>query len=379
MKIKDQFAEIKENNNLINIILKVTNDCNLNCPYCYNQKKSYKKDKLDIKDFEYILNLSIKEYTNISITFHGGEPLLMGKDWYKQVGKMVEEKSKKFNKKINLYLQSNGTLIDQEWIDIFKDNNIQVGLSFDGTNNDNTRKNTKKLVENFELLKENDILPSAALIIIDSKIDLIREYELFNKLGINGKFDIVFNADGVNEIYNNLNIKKIVKNYCDLFDYYVQRKNGVVISQFYHFISAIFDFKQIKNTCDNIVCNYKWVCIDSQGNMYPCGRVWPDNYTLGDIKELQSLKKAFESESYKKLIKSIINRMSSCQDKCIYYKYCQSGCPSTQFMNTNNPKGIDDKYCYYYKTLYNHIESYLRDINKPINNKNIINLIENNM
>ena len=123
------------------IVLKTTSTCNLNCKYCYVFNKGDKtheeepnflnKDVLR-KFFE-----RLEEYTyrskqeSILIILHGGEPLLIGKEFYRN----LIELSKEIVKSANIYytLQTNGTLLTEEWCELFNDLNISIGISFDGS------------------------------------------------------------------------------------------------------------------------------------------------------------------------------------------------------------------------------------------------------
>ena len=123
------------------VILKTTETCNLNCKYCYFFNGGYQNHKNHpqiipedvIKDISTFLkqgayNLNLK---SIRINIHGGEPLLQKKtdfDWMCSF----------FNKELSPILktefsiQTNATLIDDEWIQLFLKHNIGVGFSLDG-------------------------------------------------------------------------------------------------------------------------------------------------------------------------------------------------------------------------------------------------------
>ena len=113
--------------------------CNLNCKYCfYNSIAEARaiKDYGFMKDevLEEIVKKSI-QYSNggtINIGFQGGEPTLIGLDYYRNLI-MYIEKYNNNNTKFNFVIQTNGTLLDEEWVRFFKENNFLVGVSLDGT------------------------------------------------------------------------------------------------------------------------------------------------------------------------------------------------------------------------------------------------------
>jgi uncharacterized protein len=123
------------------LIIKPTHKCNLNCPYCYdehNRECVYTDGMMSMKTVEKISEVFKDDVANW--IWHGGEPLMMPLDFYYKANKKIN--SMIDNEKFHIDIQTNGTLINQDTIDMFKEFDIQPGLSFDGLNNENTRKNT---------------------------------------------------------------------------------------------------------------------------------------------------------------------------------------------------------------------------------------------
>ncbi|MFV0390554.1 MAG: radical SAM protein [Paludibacteraceae bacterium] len=127
---------------LINqIVLKITNRCNLNCSYCYVFNKgnyaflvepSFISDSIIIELFNkievYCKRNKIKRFY---VVFHGGEPLLLGRDFFSRAVSYANTIVKSTD--LIFSLQTNGTLINNEWCDLFSKFKIHVGISFDGT------------------------------------------------------------------------------------------------------------------------------------------------------------------------------------------------------------------------------------------------------
>ena len=115
------------------VIVKLTTKCNLNCVYCSEGDKAIavlEKETL-FKAIDELPNLLEKyKRENISLLWHGGEPLSVGKTYLQEVMQYAVNKLK--NYKLKFLVQTNGTLIDAEWIDLFKKFNVGVGVSLDG-------------------------------------------------------------------------------------------------------------------------------------------------------------------------------------------------------------------------------------------------------
>ncbi|MDR1544300.1 MAG: radical SAM protein [Prevotellaceae bacterium] len=128
------------------IVIKVTSKCNLNCKYCfvYNQgNENYKfepnfiSEKIITQIFQKIENYCVKnpKIQYFYIVFHGGEPLLTGKNFYINAVKLANEIVKSVE--LKLIVQTNGTLLDNSWAELFKKLNITCGISLDGTEHAN--------------------------------------------------------------------------------------------------------------------------------------------------------------------------------------------------------------------------------------------------
>ncbi len=122
-------------------LIKVAARCNINCTYCYeynlaDQSWKGKPSRMTEETLcqtvsrmkEHVVEHKIK---NITVVFHGGEPLLAGKEFFKFAVNHINQELKE-NCLPKFAMQTNGLLIDETWIDLFKQLEINVGLSIDG-------------------------------------------------------------------------------------------------------------------------------------------------------------------------------------------------------------------------------------------------------
>ncbi|WP_082384034.1 radical SAM protein [Chryseobacterium sp. ERMR1:04] len=121
-------------------VLKVASRCNLNCSYCYmynlGDKTYLKQPKFmsihTIKTFAEKLSGYSKEngLRSFQIVFHGGEPLLFPKEFYKESIRIFTETLN--DSYFDFVIQTNGVGLDEDWYALFNELNIRVGISMDG-------------------------------------------------------------------------------------------------------------------------------------------------------------------------------------------------------------------------------------------------------
>ncbi len=122
------------------VLLKLANTCNMSCTYCYwfkdvsvfERSKLIRQDVLD--SFYKKLRRHIMRYklSRFSVVLHGGEPLLAGKRRVEEILDQLNRMQIELEMRIKVFVQTNGLLIDDEWLDIFRSFNVEIGLSIDG-------------------------------------------------------------------------------------------------------------------------------------------------------------------------------------------------------------------------------------------------------
>ena len=154
-------------NNLV-IILRMSNNCNLNCTYCYD-KGNHKKEINDNKKINDSLDNIVSNIDKLvsdkqkkcKIIFHGGEPLMINASTYERlINKILEKIPKAY-----FSIQTNGTLLTKSHINVFKKYNVSIGISLDGYNErmnkcrvfKNGKNSFNVVMEKIESLNKNNI------------------------------------------------------------------------------------------------------------------------------------------------------------------------------------------------------------------------------
>ena len=181
------------------LILKVSSICNLNCDYCYVFNKgdtSYKREppllKMElIKPIVHRISQHCDQFKieNFIVIFHGGEPLLESRDFYKSF--VYELNQSCMDTRFSYGVQTNATLLAQEWIDFFTGLNVQIGVSVDGTRKASShrvyRSNGMEAYDNIirglSLIKRNN-LPVSTLSVMNVEVSPIDVYDHLKSIGV---------------------------------------------------------------------------------------------------------------------------------------------------------------------------------------------------
>lgn len=183
-------------------ILKIASGCNLNCDYCYEYNlgdDSWKKmpayfsnELAEILVKKIINHSKSKDLDRVNISFHGGEPLLIGEKKLSELCRTFY-KIEKEGIEVDLTMQTNGTLISKETAKVFKKNNIFVAISIDGPKivNDLHRLDHKgqstfeSTMRGINILKDNTPeLLSGLLSVIDISSDPLEVFDFIASLEV---------------------------------------------------------------------------------------------------------------------------------------------------------------------------------------------------
>lgn len=123
-------------------VVKIASRCNLNCDYCYMynlQDDTYRNQPAVMMDdvtrkcsARILEHAEANALSSVHFIMHGGEPLLAGKKRLRRIVEIVRSKFRGSGVEPRFSIQSNGTLVDEEWIELFLELGIRIGISVDG-------------------------------------------------------------------------------------------------------------------------------------------------------------------------------------------------------------------------------------------------------
>ena len=339
------------------LILRMTNKCNLNCKYCYdkenhNSLEDENKEIIDNMDIivENIVKVLSNPYTINNIIFHGGEPLIIkGEIYEKLILKILE-----YRPNTKFSIQTNGTLLNEEHIKIFKKYNVHIGISLDGYN-ENTNENRifknginsfNSIMKNIEKLRKNKM--NYGIIMGISKQLLGNEEEVYKFIYNNDlKCNIrpIFLNCGDNSIV--ITNKEYAQFFENLFEIWIKdekvklKQITEIYEEFYKCLNEEFVVKRC-SCIEN--CFIKFICMDLNGNLYVCNRNYNiKNFYYGNIKNVTIEEVIRQMREFMFKRKEYIYK-SKC-NKCELFKECYGGCPSNAYIQHGTIFSCDDYFC----------------------------------
>lgn len=339
------------------------NYCNLDCTYCYASPfRSKQFELLPLTVVEKIIKEAFLVADDVIITWHGGEPTLPGVEYYKTVMSLIT-KYKGENQTITNMIQTNATLITEEFAEFFKENNFIVSVSIDGsekTHNKNRRNLNEDGSYNAAMVGVNNLRKTGIyppVIATVSKSTYMDCEDTFNSLVSNGfneiKYSPVYDSAedefsiSADEWYAYL--EKVLDMWISLGDMNVKvRELDVILTMF---------LERPLHLCTSNGSCINWISIDEKGNMYPCEYLRETN-AYGNISEMQ-IKDIFVSDAYLNFKRQFLTTPDKCKT-CKLVVTCGNGCPATR-VNNSGKLTRDGRYvyCSVRERLYNKIQSIL--------------------
>ena len=240
----------------------------------------------------------------------------------------------------------------------FKNNNIAVGISFDGIYNDTYRGKTQETLNAVSILKKNKMQFGCIAVVADKDYDIYKNYEYLKCLGVNVDFSYVF-IEGNAKSIEVLSVESYVQQMIDLFDIWIYDKEGTPVRNFNYIINKIFHCGN--EYCCNGSCIGNFFCLDVNGDIFGCSRESVHKYCFGNIKDVNSVSEILNSVGFKSYISGAIKRRMSCAEKCELFKYCKGGCSDDAITHGDISKQ-NPQYCFFFKTLYSHIKKRIDEI-----------------
>lgn len=308
-------------------MLLVTNACNLNCVYCYESHKSDKTMSLEIAQQAIRKAFEKDGFDYVSIQFMGGEPLL-AYPLIKEISEWMWDNE--FSKPYELFASTNGTLLNDEmksWFLLNKER-ISLGLSFDGTPTaqDMNRSQSSRKID-FDFFKEAWPNMYVKMTISTDTIKSVYDSVVYlEEAGFkNIKADLAY-MHGWNSYHLRIwddELKKLV-------NYYVMEGHDNHCSLLDTKIEMVFAKDVTVKRCG---CGEDIVCVDTDGEEYPCQMYSPISMNEG----------LYETVKYMDFSDGRNFEVPECK-QCVLHSCCPS-CSGCNLKYNGSIKKKDAFYC----------------------------------
>ena len=362
--------------------------CNLACKYCYylEKNKLYPTAQRHLMSDE-MLEQFTREYieaqtmNQVLFTWHGGEPLLRSIDFYRKALSLQQKYAG--GRRIDNVIQTNGTLLTDEWCEFFAQNHWLVGISIDGPQPDHDhyrltaagKPSWKKVMQGIKLLKKHGVEWNAMAVVNAYNANHPLEFYRFFKE--NGCQFLQFTP-----IVERLTRHEDGRTLASLAD-----KDEISLSeasvapeQWGYFLCAIFD-EWVRKDVGKIfveifdctlanwmgispgICAYSKECghagvMEHNGDVYSCDHFVFPEYKLGNIRDhsLIDLLYGEQQQEFSRLKHSSLPRQ--CKE-CDMEFACHGECPKNRFMKDKYGDSGLNYLCPGYYHYYQHVAPYM--------------------
>jgi uncharacterized protein len=355
--------------------------CNLGCKYCFflSKKNLYPGSSFRMSDE--LLETYIRQYIDAqrvpqaTIAWQGGEPTLMGLDFFKR-SILYQQKYKRPGMVIQNTMQTNGILLNDEWCRFFRQNNFLIGLSLDGPRKlhdayrvDKAGRPTfDKVMRAVRLLREHKVEFNILTTIHAANGDHPLEVYRFLRDEVRANFmqfipiverdnDTGF-QEGDKVTDRSVKAEQYGRFLIAIFDEWVRRDVGRVFVQIFDVALAAW------SGAPSGICAFSETCgtamaMEHNGDMYSCDHFVEPKYFLGNINE-KNMAYLPSSEKQRKFGRNKLESLPKFCRQCEVRFACHGECPKNRFIGTPDGEPGLNYLCAGYKEFFRHIDGPMR-------------------
>ncbi|MDR1161611.1 MAG: anaerobic sulfatase-maturation protein [Tannerellaceae bacterium] len=363
--------------------------CNLACEYCYYLEKGklYTQVKNHIMTEE-LLERFVREYLSsqtmqqVLFTWHGGETLMRPISFYKKALELQRKYAQ--GRQIDNCIQTNGTLLNDEWCRFFKENNFLVGVSIDGPQefHDEYRRNRQglpsfvKVMKGIRLLKTYEVEYNAMAVVNDYNVDhpldfynFFRELEchyiqfapIVERIGLHADGTALTTPEQQDTAIQlapfSVDAGKWGDFLCTLFDAWVKKDVGTYYIQLFDATLANWAGEQPGICTLARTCGHAGV-MEFNGDVYACDHYVFPAYKLGNI-YTKTITEMMYSPAQMKFGSDKSNTLPAQCKACEYLFACNGECPKNRFLQTSTGEAGLNYLCRGYKKFFRHVAPYM--------------------
>ncbi len=333
------------------LTLNVTHGCNMACKYCFASTVQQRKGVMPLEVAQKAIcnmlesNPQEKQYT---IYFFGGEPLLHKPFIKEAVAIAKEEIVSKRGKRVNFLVNTNGTLIDDEILQLFSLEKFTVTVSMDGPKalNDanrvflNGKGSYNRIMQNIEKLRKNRINFNLRATISPRTAHLQETFRFFEELKV--PYAYAFTMDGGKEEndatrFSEADLLAIDKQLCDAMAYFLEKlqQGEAVYNMDFHKNMNLLKEKKVRQY--GCAAGRGSFIVDESGEYYTCQNMLPFKETaVGDVE------KGIRKERLEQIRPQEVSQMAKCA-QCWARYLCGGACQAERYIHQADPAYMELK------------------------------------
>jgi len=353
--------------------------CNLACGYCYYlQKERLWPEHTRFRMSDDILAEYIVQHIEacrepvIRFSWHGGEPTVLGLDYFRRIV-ALQRKHQPANQTVANGMQTNGTLLDDQWCRFLAEEKFAVGLSLDGP---------QQMHDMHRVTRDGK----------PTYEQTMRGYKLLRKYGVACDILCVVNAVNVQHPTGVYRFFKAIGAPYVSFLPLVEAEPGdeanvsersVPAEQWGTFLCTIFDewvggdigrvkvqiFEEAARTAfgqEHSLCIFRPVCgdipvVEHNGGFFSCDHYVDDEHRLGNIRQTP-LAELLESPAQRAFGQKKLDTLPQYCRQCEVRAMCNGGCPKNRFLLTDDGETGLNYLCAGYKRFFNHCRPWVQTV-----------------
>ncbi|MGB8489849.1 MAG: anaerobic sulfatase maturase [Bacteroidales bacterium] len=353
--------------------------CNLKCSYCYyrSRTKLHGENESPVMSSEilerYIIrHIEASTEKEIMFSWHGGEPMMAGIDFYRTVTG-IQKKHLPSGRVLMNGIQTNGTLINEEWCSFFARENFIVGISIDGPGelHNSTRRSIggqptlNRVLSGHNLLRKHRI-PTEILCVVSARNVnyALVVYNFFKQLGVRYvTFLPLVNRDDAAEngvTGESVDPQGFGRFLSEIFDEWMKKDIGTIkIQIFEEAIRSAFNQ-------EHALCVFREKCggvpvIESNGDFYSCDHYVDTEHLIGNICR-GSISSFLDSKRQHEFGAAKLTSLPGMCLNCEVRPMCNGECPRNRFIKTPDGEAGLNYLCEGYRYFFNHIKPFTEAI-----------------
>jgi len=346
--------------------------CNLDCKYCFYLSKEQLYEGSTFRMTDETLETYIRQLIEshnvpeVTVAWQGGEPTLMGLDFFRQ-SIVYENEYARPGMHIQNTIQTNGTLINDEWAAFFKENNFLVGLSIDGPRemHDHYRVDRQgaptfdKVMRGLHFLQKYGVEWNALTTIHHANADHPVEVYRFLRDDCKAKFiqliPIVERLTPQSSMVTDRSVtaEQYGKFLVGVFEEWVRHDVAEVYVQMFDVALANW-FGEPSGLCVHSETCGGALAIEHNGDLYSCDHYVTPEYKLGNIQQRHMIE-LVGSDQQLKFGRDKLDKLPKYCRECEVRFACHGGCPKDRFINTPDDEPGLNYLCAGFKIFFNHI------------------------